>query len=136
MSVRVRRRTIEFGILISFVVAACGAPLDDAQLAWCLDTSPNGTKEVIAYPDNLGGGGLAAIYNQQKAWERSWRSAHPGEPLPTKTIPDETTSNSWAVARAAINLGLDFSSDKCRPGLGETPSSDFVRACLASYETR
>jgi hypothetical protein len=123
-------------LLVSLLTTACGAPLTDAQLAWCLDTTPNGTQEVVAYPEGLGGGGLAATFDRMQAWENSWRSAHPGEPLPTKTIPDETTSNSFAVTTAAANLGIDFQKDGFRPEPGEGPSPDFVRACLAAYETR
>jgi len=82
-------------VLASQLLSACGAPLADAQLAWCLDTTPNGTKEVVAYPEGLGGGGLAATFDRMQAWENSWRAEHPGEPLPTKTVPDETTSNAF-----------------------------------------
>jgi hypothetical protein len=131
-----QRRLLGVVVLVSQLLPACGAPLTDAQLAWCLDTTPNGTKEVVAYPEGLGGGGLGATFDRMQAWENSWRAEHPGEPLPTKTVPDETTSNAFAVTTAASNLGIDFVKEGFRPEPGENPSQGFVRACLAAYETR
>jgi hypothetical protein len=124
--------------LLAFLgFTACGGGLTDAQLSWCLDRSPNGTIEEVAYPEGIWSDGMVEGVRRQRVWESNWRAENPGEPLPTRTVPDESSSNTWAVWTVAVNLriaNVDFVDFVPQPG--EAPSSEFVRACKAAYENR
>ena len=46
------------------------------------------------------------------------------------------SSNTFAVRKAALNLGIPSMEEFVFPQPGEAPTSDFVRACKAAYEIR
>ena len=129
-------------LLVSVIFTACGG-LTDAQLSWCLDRSPNGTIEQVVYPEGLGGGGLEGARLRLR-WASNWRAENPGKSLPTRTVPDENSSNTFTVWRVANNLDIlpddvgfrGQGSVEFVPLRGEAPSSFFVRACKAAYENR
>jgi len=123
-------------LLVAVIFTACGG-LTDAQLSWCLDRSLNGTIEQVAYPEGIFSDGLAEGSRRISAWEHNWRVENPGEPFPTRIVPDEQSSNIRAVWRVAHNLRIaDVGFVDFVPQPGEAPSSQFVRACKAAYENR
>ena len=133
-------RLVAITLVVSLFFTACGGGLTDAQLAWCLDTTTNRTKEVVDYPEGTFGDGLLEGSRRAIAFEFRWRDEHPDQPLPTKIVPDENSSNVWTVWIVASNL--DILPDDVGfyegfvPLRGEAPSSFFVRACKAAYEIR
>ena len=130
-------------LLVSVIFTACGG-LTDAQLSWCLDRSPNGTIEQVAYPEGILNDGLVEGGRRIRAWESNWRAENPGEPFPTRIVPDEQSANVWTVWFVANNLDIlpddvgfrGQGSEDFVPLRGEAPSSFFVRACKAAYENR